>query len=88
MATTAITYRTSLRARDLRTVLVDSDSVSSTVVLLPQGSMDVLTAKLLHGQTCRCEFWQQAIGADPDTFAVGADQVVAQRMSVKVRTHR
>jgi hypothetical protein len=85
----AITYSTTGRKRDRRTVVVED--VRNTVVLLPQGSMDVVMAKLLHGTACRCTFWQHAIGADPDTFIIQADQVVAQRemtIAVRVKTHK
>jgi hypothetical protein len=37
---TAVTYRTSERARDLRTVIVDDDRTSA--ILLPAGSLEVV----------------------------------------------
>jgi len=88
MATTAITYRTSERARDLRTVVVED--VQSTVVLLPTGRLDIVMAKLLHGTACRHEFWAAELGTDSDSddFIIPAQQVVAQRpmqIAVKAR---
>jgi hypothetical protein len=78
MATTeAITYRTGTKARDLRTVIVDD--VRKSVVLLPTGSLDVVTAKLLCGSQCATPFWHEQLGISGADFAVTANQVVARR---------
>jgi hypothetical protein len=87
---TAITYSTTGRKRDLRTVVVED--VRQSVVILPTGRLDVTMAKLLHGTTCRCEFWVEALGTDPgsDDFVIPADQVVAVReiaIAVKIARH-
>lgn len=76
---TALTYRTTERRKDLRTVIVED--VRNTVVLLPEGRLDVVTAKLLHGTACRCSWWAEVLGTDQasDDFAVAASQIVAQR---------
>jgi hypothetical protein len=75
----AITYQSGLRKSDLRTVLVTE--VNQSVVLLPAGSLRVLTAKLLEGTTSRHDFWAEILGTDPadHTFICPADRVVAQR---------
>lgn len=92
MATTeAITYRTGTRARDLRTVICSD--VRESVVLLPTGSLDVVTAKLLEGTSSRHEFWAEQLGTDPSdhTFICPADQVVAKRpinIAVIVKTRK
>jgi hypothetical protein len=83
----AITYRTSTSRSALRTVLVED--VRRTVVLLPTGRLDVVTAKLLQGTCSRHDWWAQVLGTDPAStdFVVGADQVVAERpiqIAVKV----
>lgn len=88
---TAITYRTTGRRSDLRTVLVDE--VQESVVLLPTGPLDLIVGKLLHGTTCRHEFWAEALGTDPDSdhFAVPAEQVVARRemqVAVRIKKHK
>lgn len=83
---TAITYRSGPKARDLRTVIVED--VRRTVVLLPAGRLDVVQAKLLRGTADRCEFWAEVLGTDPasDDFLVAADQVVAERpMQIAVK---
>lgn len=77
MEATAITYRTSKRARDLRTVLVTD--VRQSTVLLPTGSLDVVLGKLLHGSPCAHKFWDQELGTEGDDFAVPAEQIVARR---------
>ena len=84
----AITYRTGATAGALRTVIVED--VARAVVLLPSGSLDVVTAKLLHGTACRCGFWADELGTDPDSddFIVPAAQIVQQReMQIAVRAH-
>ena len=84
----AITYQSGAKRSALRTVIVDD--VRSSVVLLPQGSMQILTAKLLHGSACRHSWWAQQLGTDPDSddFAVPAELVVAQRqIQIAVRAH-
>jgi hypothetical protein len=83
---TTVTYQSGPRKSDKRTVLVEN--VARQVVLLPAGRLEILTAKLLHGQTCRHEFWMDAIGADADTFAVAADQVVRISQTGPVRVNR
>lgn len=75
--TEAITYRSGSKARDLRTVIVRD--VRSTVLLLPSGSLDVITAKLLCGSSCATDFWHQQLGTSGDDFIVHAAQVVARR---------
>jgi hypothetical protein len=88
----AITYSTTVRKGDLRTVIVED--VRSSIVLLPQGRLSVLTAKLLHGTACRKEsFWDEVLGQahDDDTFVIPADQVLARReiaIAVKVKRHK
>ena len=76
---TGITYSTTGRKRDLRTVIVNE--VRSTVVLLPTGSLDVVVAKLLEGTASRHQFWAEELGTDPadHTFIVPADQIIARR---------
>jgi hypothetical protein len=90
MATVAITYRSGPGARDLRTVVCDD--MRSTVVLLPTGSLDIVQAKLLHGTSCRHEFWAEVLGTDPasDDFAVEKSQVVQVReINIAVKaTHK
>ena len=86
---TAITYSTTGRKSDLRTVIVED--AHSSVVLLPTGRMDVVMAKLLHGTACRHSFWDEVLGTSGDDFVVPAEQVVAQRemqIAVKVRKHK
>jgi hypothetical protein len=87
---TAITYSTTGRKSDLRTVVVEN--VNQTVVLLPTGRMEVMVAKLLHGTACRKEtFWDELLGQahDDDSFVVPAEQVVQVReMAVAVRVKR
>jgi hypothetical protein len=85
----ALTYQSGPRKGDLRTVVVED--VRNTVVLLPQGSMDVVMAKLLHGTACRHPQWAEWLGTDPesDDFVVAADQIVAQRpMQIAVKAKR
>lgn len=91
MATEALTYRSGPRKSDLRTVIVED--VRSTVVLLPTGRLDVLTAKLLEGTTSRHSFWAEVLGTDPadHQFICPADQFVARRpiqIAVKVKKHK
>ena len=91
MATTAITYQSGPRAKDLRTVIVED--IRTSVVLLPTGSLDVVQAKLLHGTACRHEFWAAELGTDPDSdeFAIPASALRQQReigVAVKVKTHK
>ena len=88
MTTVALTYQSGPKARDLRTVICED--VRTSVMLLPTGSLDVITAKLLHGTACRHVWWSEQLGTDPDddTFIVPAAQVVAQReMNVAVKAH-
>ena len=85
---TALTYQSGPRKNDLRTVVVED--VRRAVVLLPTGTFDVLSAKLLHGTSCAHSFWAEQLGTDPDSddFVVPADSVRAQReiqISVKAR---
>lgn len=84
---TAITYSTTGKARDLRTVVCED--VRSTVVLLPTGSLDIVQAKLLCGTSSRCDFWADELGLkDAHDFAVPAAQIVAQRpMQIAVKAH-
>ncbi len=84
----AITYQSGPRRSDLRTVIVED--VRHSVVLLPQGSLAVVHAKLLHGTACRCQFWNEVLGTTGDDFVIPAAQVVAQRpmqIAVKARHH-
>ena len=88
---TAVTYQSGPRKSDLRTVIVED--VRRSVVLLPTGSLDVLTAKLLHGTACRHPQWAEWLGTDPesDSFAVPAESVRSEReikIAVKVKSHR
>lgn len=86
---TAITYQSGTRKSDLRTVVVDE--VRTSVVLLPTGRLDVVMAKLLHGTSCRHDFWAEALGTDPesDDFVVEASQIRAQReMTIAVKVKR
>jgi hypothetical protein len=85
---TAITYRTGEAAGKLRTVLCDE--VRAMTVLLPAGSLSVITAKLLHGQACRHNWWAEILGTDPssDDFAVPSEQVVQARDLGPVKTKR
>ena len=85
---TAITYSTTGRKRDLRTVVVENARAGT--VLLPTGRMDVVMAKRLHGTACRHSQWAEWLGTDPasDDFVLPASQVVAQRdYRVAVRAH-
>lgn len=75
--TTAITYQSGPRKSDLRTVVVDD--VRRSVILLPTGSLDVVTAKLLEGTCSAADFWTEELGTDSDTFIVPAGQIRAQR---------
>ena len=84
----AITYESGPKARDLRTVLVED--VHQSTVLLPTGALDVTQAKLLHGTACRCSWWAEQLGTEPesDDFIVSTAQIVAKReMAVAVKTH-
>jgi hypothetical protein len=88
MAAVALTYQSGPRARDLRTVICED--VRTSVMLLPTGSLDVITAKLLHGTACRCAFWAAELGTDPasDDFVIPASAVRQQRtMQIAVRSH-
>jgi hypothetical protein len=87
----AITYRTTERKNDLRTVVCED--VRQAVVLLPTGRLDIVQAKLLHSTACRHPQWAQWLGTDPqsDDFVIQAAQVVAIRemqVAVIVRTHK
>ena len=85
---TALTYKSGPKARDLRTVIVED--VRKSVVLLPAGRLDIVTAKLRCGTASRCDFWAEELGLqDAHDFAVPADQIVAQReMQIAARTKR
>jgi hypothetical protein len=86
---TALTYRTSDRARDLRTVILDD--VRHAVVMLPSGRLDIVLGKLLHGTTCAHAFWNEVLGTSGDDFVIPAAQVVHQRettVAVKVKRHK
>ena len=91
MAVEAITYRTCEKRSALRTVVVED--VCNTVVLLPTGSLDVVTATLLEGTTSRHSFWAEALATDPadHQFICPADQLVARRpiqIAVKVKSRK
>jgi hypothetical protein len=84
-----VTYQSGPRKSDLRSVLVDE--VHRSTVLLPTGSLDVVQAKLLHGQACRHTFWATELGTDPesDDFAVPAEVVRSIRtLNVAIKTGR
>ena len=87
---TAVTYQSGPRRSDLRTVVVED--VKTSVVLLPAGRLEVLSAKLLHGTTCRCAWWAEQLGIpESDDFVVPAESVRAQReitVAVNVRKHK
>ena len=87
---TAITYSTTGRSKDLRTVVVED--VQNTVVLLPAGRLDVVQAKLLHGTADRCSWWADQLGVPhTDDFVIPAASVVAQRemkIAVKIKTRK
>jgi hypothetical protein len=76
---TALTYQTCEKRGALRTVIVDD--VRQSIVLLPTGSLDVVTAKLLHGTTCRHPQWAEWLGTDPndETFIIPSAQIVQIR---------
>jgi len=82
----AITYKTGEAASKLRTVLCDE--VRDMTVLLPVGSLSVITAKLLHGQACRHNWWAEILGTDPssDDFVVPSTQVTQIRDLGPVKT--
>lgn len=89
MGAAAITYQSGPRKSDLRTVLVGD--VTRSTVLLPTGSLDVVQAKLLHGQACRHTFWATELGTDPesDDFVVPAATVRQIRtLNVAIKTGR
>jgi hypothetical protein len=79
MTTTAITYSTTGKRRDLRTVVVTG--AREITVLAADGPIEVLTATVLHGTKCAHEWWAGQLGTDPDSndFAVPIAQVVAIR---------
>jgi hypothetical protein len=83
---TAVTYRSGAKRGQLRTVLLAS--ARHSVVLLPTGRLEILTGTPLHGETCRCQFWQDAIAADPGNFAVPAEAVVQVREVGPVKTRK
>jgi hypothetical protein len=86
MATgTAITYKTGESARELRTVIV-ADAKRS-VVLLPSGRLEILSARMLHGTACAHRFWAEQFGLDADdnTFAVPTEQVVQIRTMTNLK---
>jgi hypothetical protein len=88
MTTTALTYQSGPRRNDLRTVVLED--VTSSVMLLPTGSLDVVVGKLLHGTTCRHPQWAEWLGTDPasDTFMIPASAVRQQReIQVAVKAH-
>ena len=89
---TAITDSTTGRRSDLRTIVVETESVQSTVVLLPAGRLDVVVAKMLCGTTSRCDFWTQELGlSDPHSFAVPQSSVVQIRqmkIATVVKNHK
>jgi hypothetical protein len=78
MSPVAITYQSGPRKSDLRTVICDD--VRTSVVLLPEGRLDIVQAKLLCGTASRCDFWAEELGlTDPHDFAVPADKIRARR---------
>jgi hypothetical protein len=85
---TTITYQSGPRKSDKRTVLVES--VARKIVLLPAGRLEILTAKLLHGQTCRHNWWAEVLGTDPESgdFAVPAEHVTQIRELGPVKTRK
>jgi hypothetical protein len=84
----AVTYRTSNRASDLRTVIV-TDATRS-VVLLPAGRMEILRGTHAHGKSCACAFWAEALDLDiaDDTFAVPSTAVVQTRPLPNVKSRK
>lgn len=85
MATTAITYRTGASASALRTVIVEG---AHPVTLAAPANVRLLAGKLVHGTTCRHEFWDEVLGTSGDDFVVPASQVIQVRempVGVKVR---
>jgi len=89
MATVAITYQSGPRKCDLRTVVVED--VRKTVVLLPAGRLEVLTASLLEGTCSAHDFWAEQLGTDPadHEFICPAEAVRQQReMNVAAITRR
>jgi hypothetical protein len=86
----AITYQSGPRKSDLRTVICED--VHSTVVLLPQGSLDIVQATLVCGTTSRCDFWAEELGLpDAHDFAAPADKIVQTRpiqIAAIVRRHK
>jgi hypothetical protein len=85
---TAVTYSTTGRKGDLRTVICED--VRRTVVLLPAGRLEVMTAKLLCGTASRCDFWAAELGLpDAHHVAIPASQIVAKReMAIGARVIR
>jgi hypothetical protein len=73
----ALTYRTGTAMSKLRTVIVDEARTS--VVLLPTGRLEILTAKLLCGSTCATDWWNEVLGLTGTDFAIPAAQVVQVR---------
>ena len=71
---TFVTYRTGESRSKLRTVIVGE--ARTQVVLLPTGRLEVLTAKLLCGTTCRTDWWNEVLGLTGTDFAIPAAQVV------------
>jgi hypothetical protein len=86
---TAVTYSTTGRRGDLRTVIVDD--LRESTLLLPTGRMEVMTAKAICGTTARCEFWTDELGAEYHDFAIPTEQVIQVReltVATKVRRHK
>jgi hypothetical protein len=73
----AVTYSTTGKRRDLRTVIVTG--AREVTVLAADGPAKILAATLLHGTTCRHDFWDKVLGTCGDDFAVPVTQVVAVR---------
>ena len=89
MAIEALTYQSGPRKSDLRTVVVED--ARRSVVLLPQGRMEIVQAKLIHGTACRCSWWAEVLGTGPasDDFVVEASQIRQQReMKIAARVKR
>lgn len=74
----AVTYSTTGRARDLRTVIVDRVKVIQ--VLTPSGLVPIATGTLLHGpEKCAHEWWDEILGTGGSDFAVPASLVKTVR---------
>jgi hypothetical protein len=86
----ALTYQSGPRASDLRTVICED--VRNSVVLLPEGRLDIVVAKLLCGTASRCDFWAAELELqDAHDFAVPADKIRARRemaVGAIVKTHK